>query len=50
MLCADWLSYYQAICYSPPVAKSADVLGENFFFFSKIFFILDIFYQLVGFY
>ena len=57
MLHSDWLSYYQAICYSPLVAKSAGLLAAKkdeslalarlIFFF---FLILDIFDQLVGFY
>ena len=29
MLRSDWLSYYQAICYSPLVAKSAGFLAAK---------------------
>ena len=44
---SDWLSYYWAICYSPPVAKSVGFLAaKNLALTSKKFFIRDIFDQL----
>ena len=52
MLCSDWLSYYyEAICYSPLVAKSAGFLAAKKGLKSCFkLFCLDIFYQLVGFF
>ena len=54
MLQSDWLSYYWAICYSLLAAKNARFLAAkkdlSLALTSPIFFILDIFDQLVGFY
>ena len=29
MVCSDWWRYYKAICYSPPVGKSAGFENQN---------------------
>ena len=54
MLHSDWLSYYEAICYSPLVAESAGFLASkkdlSLALTSSFLFILVIFDQLVGFY
>ena len=54
MLRSDWMSYYQAICYRPLVAKSAGSEDQNnggwIAFYKLKLFCLDIFDQLAGFY